>query len=225
MVAWYQQRNSKPGSKLQGIPTAWLYCTRNSITPSVHIIKTLGQVSHRFHGTYGRTTVAGNHRRLLSLDGNIPMSNANTNNVIKALRTLIARYGICKAIVLDNGSVLTATGFKEFCITNGIRHITATLYHSRTNGLIERAIHTFKGRYQKSAASIPDWEEQLLQTLLFTYRNLEHFTTGTSPAEQFLCRGLTTTLCRLKPDMQETHNTRTFKGKIIHMYSVERLDA
>lgn len=144
-----------------------------------------------------------------------PMASATSANVIKVLRTLIARYGVCKSIVSDNGTPFTSNEFVQFCQNNGIKNITSTPYHSRTNGLVERAIRTFKWRYHKCATTLPDRDHRL-QTLLFQYRNTEHSVTGTSPAELFLGRRLTTNLYRLKPDPELSHDSKSFKSKVYH---------
>ena len=45
------------------------------------------------------------------------------------LRTLFLNFGIPESIVTDNGPQFAATEFKEFCRSNGIRHILIAPYH------------------------------------------------------------------------------------------------
>lgn len=144
-----------------------------------------------------------------------PMTSATSANMIKVLRTLIARFGVCKSIVSDNRTPFTSNEFVQFCQNNGIKKITSAPYHSRTNGLVEQAICTFKWHYHKCATTLPD-KEHRLQTLLFQYRNYEYLVTDTSPAELFLGQRFTTSLCHPKPDPESTHDRKSFKSKVYH---------
>ena len=63
--------------------------------------------------------------------------------VIK-VREFVARYGLPKKIVTDNGSQFIAEEFQLFCKRNGIRHVTTAPAHPSTNGLAENAVKDFK---------------------------------------------------------------------------------
>ena len=49
----------------------------------------------------------------------------------------------------DNGSNFVSSEFKSFLQKNGIKHITSAPYHPSTNGLVERAVQTFKQGMKK----------------------------------------------------------------------------
>lgn len=141
-----------------------------------------------------------------------PMSNANTNNTIQALSTLFSRFGLPRQIVSDNGSQFTSREFKEFCSRNGIKLVFTTPYHSRSNGLVERAIRTFKWRFSKTVTEIPNCNNRL-QQMLFVYRTTEHSTTSRTPAELFLGRRVNTIFDLLKPSARNNIDQRQFVTK------------
>lgn len=142
----------------------------------------------------------------------LPMAHANSTNAINSLRQLFSRYGLPRQIVSDNGAQFTSAEFKSFCHTNGVKMIFTTLYHSRSNGMAERAIRTFKTRFAKTRADIPDRFERL-QELLFIYRVTQHNTTGRTPAELFLGRHINTIFDLLKPSLQSQISRNQFRMK------------
>lgn len=140
------------------------------------------------------------------------MSHATSNNSISCLRSLFSQFGIPRQIVSDNGSQFTSSEFKQFCLENGIKLVLTTPYHSRSNGLVERAIRTFKWRFSKSVPSVTD-RSFYLQQLLFVYRTTEHSTTGRTPAELFLGRRINTVFDLLKPSARNNIDQRQFMTK------------
>lgn len=141
-----------------------------------------------------------------------PMSNATTCNTIQLLRLLFCRFGVPRQIVSDNGAQFTSHDFKNFCSQNGVKLAFTTPYHSRSNGLVERAIRTFKWRFSKISTAIPDHKLRL-QEMLFMYRTTEHSTTGRTPAELFFGRRINTPLDLLKPSVRSTIDQRQFMTK------------
>lgn len=141
-----------------------------------------------------------------------PMSHANANNTIQVLRSLFFRFGVPRQIVSDNGSQFTSSEFKKYCSDNSIKLVFTTPYHSRSNGLVERAIRTFKWRISKTSTETPD-RLLRLQQMLFTYRITEHSTTGRTPAELFLGRRINSTLDLLKPSVCGTIDQHQFMMK------------
>lgn len=83
---------------------------------------------------------------------------------------------IPEAIVLDNGTQLTAYGFKEFCKMFSIGHITTPPYHPRSNGQAEMFVGTFKNTLEKVGNE--KVSEEALQKFLGVYRIPIHRVTG-----------------------------------------------
>ena len=59
--------------------------------------------------------VVNSHSKWLDV---IPVSNANSTNTIRELKTLFATHGIPDVIISDNGTALTSTEFSEFMELN-----------------------------------------------------------------------------------------------------------
>ncbi|XP_065204117.1 uncharacterized protein K02A2.6-like [Planococcus citri] len=143
------------------------------------------------------------------------LKTATTETAIGKLRPFFAMFGLPAQIVADNGAQFRSNEFKQFCLSNSIKLIFTTPYHSRSNGLVERAIRTFKWRYDKMSSD-PRYKgspSDRLQELLFVYRTTEHNTTGRTPAEMFLGRKLNTVLDLLRPCVRKDINQRQFRTK------------
>ena len=101
-----------------------------------------------------------------------------TAATVEKLRMTFATHGLSEMIVSDNGSVFTSQEFKVFVKRNGIMHVTSAPYHSSTNGLVERAVQTFK----QGMSKLRDGTVQTkLSRFLFSYRNTPHTTTVETP--------------------------------------------
>ena len=121
----------------------------------------------------------------------------SSNAAISKMRTVFAAYGLPEILVTDNGSAFTSTEFSEFTTRNGIRHVTSSPYHPSTNGLVERAVQTFKQAMKKSSSPL----DSRIANFLLTYRLTPHPSTGTSPAELLMSRRPRSLLDMVRPDI------------------------
>ena len=105
-----------------------------------------------------------------------------TGVAIIFLHELFAQFGVVDCLVSNNGTQFPSSGFKEFCDTFQIKHITTPPYHPRSNGLAERFVDTRK-RALKKASGTPS--EKAFQQFLQVYRITSNPNTpdATSPAE------------------------------------------
>ncbi|KMQ89659.1 hypothetical protein RF55_10687 [Lasius niger] len=72
-------------------------------------------------------------------------SSTTSASTIAILDELFATYGTPVTIVSENGTQFTATEFKDFLQTNGVKyHKLTALYHPSTNGQAERYLQTVK---------------------------------------------------------------------------------
>lgn len=95
--------------------------------------------------------------------------------------------------------MFTGSEFESFIKNAGIEHIFTAPYHPASNGAAENAVRTLK-RVIKKAVHEKENVSKALNTFLLYYRNIEHSTTGESPAMIMLGRRLRTRLDALKPD-------------------------
>lgn len=96
---------------------------------------------------------------------------------------------------------------------NGIRHIVSAPYHPSTNGLVERAVQTFKTAVRKNTSRDI---ETALSRFLFHYRTTPHSTTGISPAEMLMGRRVRTHLDLLRPNVAKRVQEKQAKQKQGH---------
>lgn len=74
----------------------------------------------------------------------IEMSSTMSAARDKALTSVFCIEGLPEAIVSDNGPQFTLSEFEQFCVNNGIEHVTTAPFHPQSNGEAERFVRTFK---------------------------------------------------------------------------------
>lgn len=77
----------------------------------------------------------------------VKMKRATSEKVVEVLETWIARHGVPRQIVTDNGTHFVNKELKSLCEKYNIIHIRTAPYHPRTNGLAERMAQMFKRRF------------------------------------------------------------------------------
>lgn len=153
----------------------------------------------------------------------VPLSSTSATATINVLRNIFAHLGLPKTLVSDNGPQFVADEFKTFLRQNGVKHVTASPYHPRTNGLAERFVRSFKAAMKKHSKVTT----KEINLFLMTYRVTPHATTGESPAKLLMGRNLRTRLDLLKPDTsdkvrQKQDNMKLSKhsGSNVHYFTV-----
>lgn len=122
----------------------------------------------------------------------VRMKEITSKTTIEFLRSLFARYGLCKIVVTDNGRQFVSEEFEFFLKMNGIKHILSPPYHPATNGQVERYVQIFKSSVKKSLAESKRSINEALLMFLMQYRKMPNCTTGISPAKLFLNREIRT---------------------------------
>lgn len=148
-----------------------------------------------FHGKYYFALVDA-YSKWLEI---FPMYQITSTATIQKLVELFSRFGLPQLIVSDNGTSLVSSEFESFLEKNGIEHITSPPGHPQSNGLAENAVKSFKAAMMKITHLDNVSIESATARYLLHYRNVEHSTTGVSPAALFMGRRLRTCFDALRP--------------------------
>ena len=112
-----------------------------------------------------------------------------SSTIIKKLKANLARYGIPKQLVSDNGPQFDSNEFKTFTKSWGIEHTTTSPHHSKANGKVESAVKTAKRMLRKKTKT---GEDQYLA--LLNIRNVPTQGVDSSPAQRLMGRRTRTLL-------------------------------
>ena len=88
------------------------------------------------------------------------VNSATSSVTIDKMRSTFASHGLPEIVVSENGSNFVSSEFKSFLPKNGIKHLTSAPYHPSTNGLVERAVQTFKQGMKKQSDGFVDTKLQ-----------------------------------------------------------------
>lgn len=108
------------------------------------------------------------------------VQSANSEEIIKFLLSLFLKEGSPNELVSDNGAQFMSKEFQDFLEQWGIKHITTSLYHPRSNGLVERCNRVIKDNIQLSLVNGLDWKKEL-SNLLWALRTTPNAVTKVSP--------------------------------------------
>ena len=115
-------------------------------------------------------------------------------------------------LVTDNGPAFTSSDFELFVKRNGIRNVTSSPYHPSTNGLVERAVQTFKQVMKKTTGPL----ETRICRFLLSYRLTPHSSTGQSPAQMLMSRRPRSLLDLVFPQTRHMHVRRSQERQMEH---------
>ena len=122
---------------------------------------------------------------------------------VALLRKSFATFGLPEVVISDNGSNFTSDEFEAFLKKNGVKHVKTPPYHPASNGLIKRAVQTFKSGMRKlSEGSV----ETKVSRFLFKYRLTPQTSTGVSPSELMFGRRLRSPLDNIRSSLERKAN-------------------
>ncbi|RDX89188.1 Retrovirus-related Pol polyprotein, partial [Mucuna pruriens] len=108
-------------------------------------------------------------------------ANVTKSVVIKFIkRYIICRYGLLARIITDNGTNLNNKMMTELCEQFRIKHHNSTLYHPKTNGVVEAANKNIKKIVQKMVVTYKD-RHDMLPYALHGYRTSMRTSTEATP--------------------------------------------
>jgi transposase InsO family protein len=82
-------------------------------------------------------------------------------------QNIVCRFGVPKAITVDNGAQFDAEAFKEICEQIGTKIYFASVRHLESNGLVERAIGIIMTGIMKLIFNQPKekWPDELIKVV------------------------------------------------------------
>lgn len=110
------------------------------------------------------------------------MKKITTEETIKRLRVIFARFDRPDHITADNGPQFTSDEFNAYCSLNGIELHHSTPFWPQQNGEVERQNRSILKRLKISQNTGNDWQKDL-QDYLLMYRATPHSTTLRTPSE------------------------------------------
>jgi hypothetical protein len=97
-------------------------------------------------------------------------------------QNIVCRFGVPKAITVDNGIQFDAETFKEFCGQIGTKIHFASVRHLESNGLVKRANDIIMMRIMKSIFNQPrgKWPDELIK-VVWSHNTTSSRSTGFTP--------------------------------------------
>ena len=96
-------------------------------------------------------------------------------------RTIICRFGIPRALVLDNGKQFDNAKFRDFCAELGIKNYYSSLAHPQSNGKAEVNIKTLKAALKTKLEDLKGKWVEYLPEVLWAYRTTRKSATQETP--------------------------------------------
>ncbi|XP_055621976.1 uncharacterized protein K02A2.6-like [Toxorhynchites rutilus septentrionalis] len=127
--------------RMKAIARSFVYwpCLDDEITSYVRACNSqqqdLRQKQHQYHGQnpwfLGRqfTSIMLAHWKEI-----LPTKSITAKAIINLLRSVFTNKGMPEVLVSDNGTHFTSAEFKEFCVENGVEHVTTAPFHPQSNG-------------------------------------------------------------------------------------------
>jgi len=120
-----------------------------------------------------------------------PLRNINTETIAKVfVNNWIARFGIPKRIITDQGRQFESQLFQSLLKLLGVQRFRTTAFQPQSNGVVERFHRTLKNSLRATSIT-RDWSKQL-PFILLGWRNIPSSRHGCSPAQMLF--GSNTTL-------------------------------
>ncbi|XP_030453603.2 uncharacterized protein LOC115675132 [Syzygium oleosum] len=167
----YGDRINAPSNKLHQMSQAWPF--------SMWGIDIIGPINPKASNGHRFILVAIDYF-MKWIEAN-SYANVTAKNVAKFIRRdIIARYGVPKAIITDNGSNLNNKIVDGLLDTFRVRHMNSSPYRLQMNGAVEAANKNIKKILSKIAENYHDWHERLPYALM-AYRTSIRTSTGATP--------------------------------------------
>jgi transposase InsO family protein len=156
----------------------------------------------------------------------IPIASKKADTVQEAfIDNIVARYGVPRYLISDNGGEMTSTNFENWLREFGVSHRLTSPYNPQCNGMVERFNGTIQKLLLKMTGGNPKKWTEYLSSALYAYR-ITPGQTGISPYQALF--GQRPRLPRAEP-MSQTEGDRLqairLAERILHEYRSKQKDA
>ncbi|XP_068246830.1 uncharacterized protein [Palaemon carinicauda] len=111
----------------------------------------------------------------------IPLWSVKAKNVAEALINFFTKFSFPKVLQSDCGTNFTSTTFRRNMSELGVKHITSSPYHPKTQGQVERLHQTLKSELKKFCYDHgTEWDKEVLYAL-FAIRAMPNESLSFSP--------------------------------------------
>ena len=133
------------------------------------------EVWERLHMDWGYVKDQGNILVIVDAGSGwieaFPAGNRTSQTVKVHLSQIVARFGITRILVSDNGPEFVNSDLKQWCGSLRIKKMESPIYHPRANGIAERVVQTVKRAIQAWSPNLNVSFGAFLQRALMTHRN------------------------------------------------------
>ena len=130
------------------------------------------------------------------------MSSTTTSATLNVLRDIFSRQGLPEMLVSDNGPQFCSQEFEDYCVKNGILHMTSAVHKPASNGQAERVVQILKSALKQASLTKTN-ADAVISEYLLRYRTTPHATTGESPSMLLYGRKLRTCLDLMMPSVEK----------------------
>ena len=102
----------------------------------------------------------------------LPLRAATAKVVAKELMILFSRVGIAREVLTDQGSCFMSRVMKELLSLLQVKQLRTSVYHPKTDGLVERFNKTLKQMLKKAMDTDGKNWDQLLSHVMFAVREV-----------------------------------------------------
>ncbi|XP_042299936.1 uncharacterized protein LOC121917889, partial [Sceloporus undulatus] len=113
----------------------------------------------------------------------VPLRSIQATRIAQELVKIFSRVGFPKEILTDQGSNFMSQTLQKMWELLRVKPLRTSIYHPQANGMVERFNRTLKGMLRKFVESHPKSWPQLVEPLLFAFREVPQSSLGFSPFE------------------------------------------
>ena len=187
----------------------------------LEVVEPFGRVHMDFVGPLPQTTEGYRHI-LIVVDSTtlyveaFPTKSTTAEEVAEILyKEIIARYGVMREILTDQGSSFKNKLIAQLCKLLNIKHRFSSPHHPQTDGKAERMVQTVIRSLRLICDTQTQWAEKLTPVLM-SYRSTVTMAIGTSPYHALYGREMVTGIdTNLLQDFSKSPNMQSYMTHLV----------